>query len=220
VLLPVVIDINGLRDPKFDRDLFDYLVLPEEIKRTLKTLARSNGFKANNSHGKSFTADFISGKGEGQVFLLHGKPGVGKTCAAGMCASSKLGHWPASRVQVTDFVRSECIAEYAQRPLLSVTSGDLGTTAEEFDMHLSMFFRLGESWGAIVLIDEADIYFEERNKNELERNGLVSGKFILPGVALKLRPSNTLTPAENSAVASPRILSWDFVSHHEPCWSH
>ena len=27
----------------------------------------------------SWTADFIQNKGEGQIFLLHGGPGVGKT---------------------------------------------------------------------------------------------------------------------------------------------
>lgn len=28
---------------------------------------------------KPWTADFIKNKGEGQIFLLHGSPGVGKT---------------------------------------------------------------------------------------------------------------------------------------------
>lgn len=30
-----------------------------------------------------FSADFISGKGEGQIILLHGPPGTGKTLTAG-----------------------------------------------------------------------------------------------------------------------------------------
>ncbi len=32
---------------------------------------------------KEWSADFIEGKGEGQIFLLHGRPGVGKTLTAG-----------------------------------------------------------------------------------------------------------------------------------------
>lgn len=35
-----------------------------------------------------FTADFIKGKGEGQIFLLHGPPGTGKTLTAGDTRSS------------------------------------------------------------------------------------------------------------------------------------
>lgn len=31
----------------------------------------------------TWSADFIQGKGEGLTFLLHGKPGVGKTYTAG-----------------------------------------------------------------------------------------------------------------------------------------
>lgn len=31
-----------------------------------------------------FFADYIKGKGEGQIVLLHGPPGTGKTLTAGM----------------------------------------------------------------------------------------------------------------------------------------
>jgi hypothetical protein len=30
-------------------------------------------------------------------------------------------------------------------------------------------------WNAIILLDEADVFMEERSSNELERNELVSG---------------------------------------------
>lgn len=33
---------------------------------------------------------------------------------------------------------------------------------------------LGEEWGAVVLLDEADIYLESRHINEVKRNSLVS----------------------------------------------
>lgn len=38
-----------------------------------------NGSEAQNL----FFADFIQGKGEGQILLLHGPPGTGKTLTAG-----------------------------------------------------------------------------------------------------------------------------------------
>ena len=40
---------------------------------------------------------------------------------------------------------------------------------------LAMYFKLGESWGAILLLDEADVYLEARNLKDLKRNSLVSG---------------------------------------------
>lgn len=33
---------------------------------------------------------------------------------------------------------------------------------------------LAGTWNAIVLIDEADVFLEQRNVSDLERNGLVS----------------------------------------------
>ena len=36
-----------------------------------------------DSRIRPFSADAIRGKGEGQVILLHGPPGVGKTLTAG-----------------------------------------------------------------------------------------------------------------------------------------
>ena len=98
-------------------------------------------------------ADLIKGKGEGKIFLLHGPPGTGKTLSA------------------------EVVAELTQRPLLSLTCGDLGTTAVEVEKNLTKYMGYGELWGAVVLLDEADIYLQARNLSEVERNSLVSGNW-------------------------------------------
>lgn len=39
-----------------------------------------------------WTADFIQSKGEGQIFLLHGPPGVGKTYTA-ECIAELTSRW-------------------------------------------------------------------------------------------------------------------------------
>ena len=39
---------------------------------------------------------------------------------------------------------------------------------------LATWFNLSENWGAILLIDEADVYFERRAIGQLQRNSLVS----------------------------------------------
>ena len=45
------------------------------------------------------------------------------------------------------------------------------------ERQLSKWFRLAEQWGAVMLIDEADVYLERRQITDLKRNSLVSGKF-------------------------------------------
>ena len=51
-----------------------------------------------------------------------------------------------------------------------------GTDEKEIEATLSGWFALAEIWGAVMLIDEADIYLEIRNAGDLQRNSLVSGK--------------------------------------------
>jgi hypothetical protein len=42
--------------------------------------------------------------------------------------------------------------------------------------NLSKWFRLAEIWGAVLLLDEADVFLEKRIIADLKRNSLVSGK--------------------------------------------
>jgi hypothetical protein len=64
--------------------------------------------------------------------------------------------------------------------LLSLTCGDIGTDEKTAEEKLSKWFRLAELWGAVMLIDEADIYLEKRATSDLSRNSLVSSKKHLP----------------------------------------
>lgn len=105
--------------------------------------------KQKESDEKS-SADFVANKGEGQIFLLHGKPGVGKTTTA------------------------ECVAELRRRPLLSLTCGDLGTEPLKVEETLMKWLKLATSWEAILLLDEVDVYLESRISQDLQRNTLGS----------------------------------------------
>lgn len=40
--------------------------------------------------------------------------------------------------------------------------------------NLSKWFRLAEGWGAVMLVDEADIFLEKRVITDINRNSLVS----------------------------------------------
>jgi hypothetical protein len=53
--------------------------------------------------------------------------------------------------------------------------------------NLSMALQLAETWKAIVLIDEADVFLEQRSAHDLKRNGLVSSKsYFLCTVGIEL----------------------------------
>lgn len=47
---------------------------------------------------------------------------------------------------------------------------------------LSTWFQLAEKWGAVMLIDEADVYLEQRHITDLKRNSLVSGESSSYGI--------------------------------------
>lgn len=96
------------------------------------------------------STDIIHGKGNGVIMLLHGGPGTGKTFTA------------------------ETVAEFAERPLYRVTCGDIGTKPEDVERYLESVLYLGKTWGCVVLLDEADVFLEERGLQDLERNALVS----------------------------------------------
>jgi SpoVK/Ycf46/Vps4 family AAA+-type ATPase len=93
--------------------------------------------------------DIISDKSGGCVFLLHGPPGVGKTLTC------------------------EAISEHLHKPLYSVTVGELGTTAVDLERKLNRILEVADSWKAVILIDEADVFMEKRNTQNIERNAMV-----------------------------------------------
>lgn len=125
---------------------------PESTKDMIKGICETYSDKVEGQ--KAFFADFIQSKGEGQIFLLHGPPGTGKTLTA------------------------ESIAEFTRKPLLSITAADLGDEADVLERNLLQLFRWASKWDAIVLLDEADVYFERRSNHDLTRNGVVSGWFL------------------------------------------
>ena len=57
-----------------------------------------------------------------------------------------------------------------------VTAGDLGTNPEHLESKLSRIFDLAKRWDAILLLDEADVFLQDRDYENLTRNALVSSK--------------------------------------------
>ncbi|KAI0116462.1 hypothetical protein GGR51DRAFT_501417 [Nemania sp. FL0031] len=143
-----LLDVRHLADVNIVKDAIDRLVMrPETNKDTIKAIVKTY---TEGSQAEHFNADFIRGKGEGQIFLLHGPPGTGKTLTA------------------------ESVAEYTRRPLLSITAADLGDEPVKLEENLLRFFKDATEWDAIVLLDEADVYLERRSAHDLKRNSIVS----------------------------------------------
>lgn len=69
---------------------------------------------------------------------------------------------------------AETVAERLRVPLYQVCAGDLSTSALELEYLVTRIFRFAGRWQAILLIDEADVYMEQRTPQDLARNGLVS----------------------------------------------
>lgn len=59
-------------------------------------------------------------------------------------------------------------------PLYIMAAGDLGLDPRSVEAKLQDVMQMCSRWGAILLLDEADIFLEERSLHELERNKLVS----------------------------------------------
>jgi SpoVK/Ycf46/Vps4 family AAA+-type ATPase len=70
---------------------------------------------------------------------------------------------------------TEKISERSRKPLLNITSGELGTEADVAEDRLLKSFELGQQWNAIVLIDEADVFLAQRTVKDIKRNAFVSG---------------------------------------------
>ena len=55
-----------------------------------------------------------------------------------------------------------------------MSAGDLGTSSSEVESALSNVLEICTKWDAILLLDEADVFLEQRSSHDLERNKLVS----------------------------------------------
>ena len=154
--------VDLIQDVQYNSDAFDALVLEEDQKQMIHSLV--------NVHMNEIPSfdDVIKGKGKGMIFLLHGVPGVGKTLTAGM------------RLQAPDLLnepdcQTESVSDLCQKPLYSITAGTLGSTPSSVEKALGDALHLANIWNAITLIDEADVFLEQRSAHDLKRNGLVSG---------------------------------------------
>ncbi|KAF2011401.1 P-loop containing nucleoside triphosphate hydrolase protein [Aaosphaeria arxii CBS 175.79] len=136
--------INRMAPVVWNTNAFSKLVMDKQKRDLIHTLVRSH-----KNSAETFD-DIVSGKGKGLVGLLSGNPGVGKTLTA------------------------EVIAEATKRPLYMLSAGELGTYTGDVERSLDQVLEITRQWGCVLLIDEADVFLQERDGLDLERNALVS----------------------------------------------
>jgi SpoVK/Ycf46/Vps4 family AAA+-type ATPase len=85
--------------------------------------------------------DIVAGKSGGTTVLCAGPAGVGKTLTA------------------------EVYSEIIKRPLYRVHSGQLGLNVAAMETALKDALTRAQRWGAVMLIDEADVYIKRRDDN-------------------------------------------------------
>jgi hypothetical protein len=137
--------ISGIHDITYNENAFNALVLPDNQKSIVRALVESH-----KSHGRKTIDDVVQGKGKGLVAVLHGPPGTGKTLTA------------------------EGISELLKCPLYMVSAGELGTDPGKLELQLQQILDIAHSWGAVLLLDEADVFLERREVHDIHRNALVS----------------------------------------------
>jgi hypothetical protein len=96
--------------------------------------------------------DIVAGKSGGTTVLCAGPAGVGKTLTA------------------------EVYAEIIRRPLYRVHSGPLGLNVAAMETALKDVLTRAQRWGAVMLIDEADVYIKRRD-DDMTMNAVV-GVFL------------------------------------------
>ncbi|OBR12822.1 ATPase [Colletotrichum higginsianum IMI 349063] len=175
--------VSGITDIQWNDSAYESLVLePKQkdiVKASLLQFPLIRAFEADalveshKYHAAESIDDVIQGKGKGlvgkgsvlyillrlflvisdppfDVAVLHGPPGTGKTLTA------------------------EGISELLKCPLYMASAGELGTDSRYLEAELQKILDICHAWGAILLLDEADVFLEKRNLHEIARNALVS----------------------------------------------
>ncbi|KAK2602865.1 hypothetical protein N8I77_009367 [Diaporthe amygdali] len=140
----VLLYIDSISEIEWNSDAFKHLVLPHDYKKVVHSFV-----EAQISQQDTFD-DLIRGKGKGFIMLLSGEPETGKTLTA------------------------ESVADTMERPLYSISAGELGNEAGEVERNLQRVLELSTKWGAVLLLDECDVFMVRRSSSHLHRNQLVS----------------------------------------------
>ncbi|KAM0498434.1 hypothetical protein ACHAPB_006352 [Verticillium nonalfalfae] len=190
-------DVDRVSDIEWNTKPFESLVLPEGYKDLILSFVESQV-----KEGDTFD-DVINGKGGGLVILLAGEPGVGKTLTAESVAEKiqaplyklELGEGNSVQMKETDESRSRSRSRSRRR--------SRSRSPEQVSSDVKTAFNLASRWGAVLLIDECDLYLEQRSDTSTQRNKLVS-RFL---TELEYYPSLLFLTTNRERVLDPAVYS-------------
>ncbi|MCQ8105264.1 AAA family ATPase [Methylomonas sp. SURF-2] len=133
-------------------DMQPYVYQPELKQKLILPPEQTDLIDILTAEMDMLTDDIVEGKSGGTTVLCAGPAGVGKTLTA------------------------EVYSEIIKRPLYRVHSGQLGLNVAEMEKTLQETLIRAQRWGAVMLIDEADVYIKKRADN-LASNAVV-GVFL------------------------------------------
>lgn len=137
--------MGHLMEFEWNDEAFEKLVMDEQVKMLVRSLVQQHSSDQSDTFD-----DIVSGKGKGLIGMFSGPPGSGKTLTA------------------------EAVAEITRRPLYSVSAGELGVDPESVDDNLTKILELSHRWNSVLLLDEADVFLQQRDTHDVNRNALVS----------------------------------------------
>ena len=138
------LNVNQLHPVTFPKNPWDSLVLDAEYKSIIDAMVSSYISKTSR------TNSVVTSKGQGMVAHLCGPSGSGKT------------------------LTTECVADAFSKPLYQVACLDLGANTKHFEGRLKETFDYAQTWGAILVLDTADIFLQDPKTTSLEDDTLVS----------------------------------------------
>lgn len=146
-------DLEDLAPLEFPLDALGKLILPDETKQLLVKAIQAVQTQTQYQQvpPAASKADHRLSITDRLFFLFHGGPGTGKSLTA------------------------QCLANFARRPLLFVTSG-MKTDEASYADYLRDVFNYAKRWGCLVLMDHVDTVVECRSTNDFQRNAIVTGR--------------------------------------------
>ena len=133
-------------------NLTEYIYNPQLIDKLVLEESHKELIKVLSKSDTSVMEDIIEGKIGGIFVLCTGEPGLGKTLTA------------------------EVLSEFVQAPLYKVQCSQLGLDVDKIESNLENVLRRSKRWGAVLLIDEADVYIRKRG-TDIHQNAIV-GVFL------------------------------------------
>ncbi|CAG7985873.1 unnamed protein product [Penicillium salamii] len=159
--------VSALKDVDWSPESFDCLKIPPETKTLLLSLAKT---RLGLIPTLRFD-DVIDGKGQGFNILLKyvGKASILSRLPNLTCISGPPGVGKTFTVEAT--------SEYFKLPLYSISAGELVVNhgdSNALEQQLETVFKIAKHFNAVLLLDEADAFMEQRTSYHDTHNRLVT----------------------------------------------